>query len=56
MEKIFRALVEDADSKSDYVVVEDKLHFRKQSNQVHYRLYIPESLVHHMLHAYHNDP
>ena len=59
LENIFKTLAEnDHTSEQNYIILEDKLYFRKQmtDNQCHYPLYILQSLVQTMLRAYHNSP
>lgn len=54
-----QALAEnDSPLKDQYEMVEDKLYHKTHlpSNQVHYRVYIPNSLVSSILHHYHANP
>ncbi len=54
-----QALAEnDSPLKDQYEIVEDKLYHKTHlsNNQVHYRVYIPNSLVSSILHHYHANP
>ena len=53
-----KQLAENKKLKQDFIVLEDKLYYKKQmaENQFHYRLYIPQSLVQEILKNYHKNP
>ncbi len=56
---ILQALADDDSTLTDqYEVIEDTLYHKthRSNNQVHYRVYIPNSLVSSILHHYHSNP